>query len=258
MYPSGKPRGFEPLAYLAGFFDCIEMNVSFYRVPTAELVVKWLKTVEDRPDFRFTYKLYRGLTHDTEDEALPPYLDALEPCRAAGRLGAILLQFPYFFRNTKQSRARLSKLAGGLEGWPCAVEIRDQSWLIKPALDFIGRLSFSLVNIDICQAKNSVPPGSTTTGPIGYVRLHGRNHDAWFDRDAHRDQKYDYLYTEAELEEWVRHVNVIAARTDSTYVITNNHFGGKAVANAFMLARRVTDHAPTPPKHIQQEFAELA
>jgi uncharacterized protein YecE (DUF72 family) len=258
VYPSPKPRGFDPLAYLAQFFDCIEMNVTFYRVPTAEMVAKWTRKVESKPDFRFNFKLYRGLTHGTEDEMLAPFLDALQPCRAAGRLGAILLQFPFFFRNTRESRARLSKLAGGLEGWPCAIEIRDNSWLIEPARDFIGRLGLSLCNIDICQAKDSVPPGSLATGPLGYVRLHGRNSDAWFDRNAHRDQKYDYLYTEAELEEWVRHVNEIAARADSTYVITNNHFGGKAVANAFMLARRLTDDAPTPPQHIQHEFPELA
>ena len=103
-----------------------------------------------------------------------------------------------------------------------------------------------------------MPPGSLTTGPIGYVRLHGRNREAWFDKDAHRDRKYDYLYSPGEIDEWVGYVREIASRTDSTYVITNNHFGGKAVANAFMLARRLEEHPPAPPPRLLRAFPELA
>ena len=258
VYPEKKPAGFDPLAYLAGFFPCMEMNVTFYRVPTAKMVEKWVRTVEGHEDFRFTFKLYRGLTHATEDEALGPYLDALRPCRDAGRLGAILLQFPFFFRNTQPNRARLSALAAGLEGWPCAVEIRDRSWLMDPALDFLQRLGLSLCSIDICQTKDSVPPGAWTTGPLGYVRLHGRNRKAWFDKRAPTEQKYDYLYGEEELGEWARLVREIATRADSTFVIANNHFEGKAVANAFQLARLLAGRAPAPPDHLVRTFPELA
>ena len=257
VYAAPRPREFDRLAYLAGFFPCIEMNTTFYGVPKAKSVARWVESATDRPDFRFTFKLYRGLTHGTEDETLGPYLKALAPCREAGRLGAILLQFPFFFRNTQRNRARLSFLADGLEGWPCALEVRDRSWLTKPALDFLARLRLSLCDIDICQTKDSVPPGTWTTGPIGYVRLHGRNADAWFDKKATVEQKYDYLYPEAELKEWVARVREIAAQTDSTYVITNNHFAGKAVANAFQLARALTDDPPDPPAHLVQHFPEL-
>lgn len=258
VYPAPRPKGFDPLAHLAGFFPCVEMNTTFYRVPTAAAVERWVETVSEHPSFRFTFKLYRGLTHGEEDEALAPYLEALEPCRDAGRLGAILLQFPFFFRNTQRSRARLAHLAEGLSGWPCAVEVRDRSWLIEPALDFFRRLELSLCDIDICQAKDSVPPGSWTTGPIGYVRLHGRNAAAWFDKRASVAQKYDYLYSGRELEDWGGFVREIAAETDATYVITNNHFEGKAVANAFQLARMLTGDAPTPPTHLVDRYPELA
>ena len=257
VYPEDKPEGFSPLAYLAAFFDCIEMNTTFYGVPKPAAVANWVKTVEDRPDFRFTFKLYRGLTHDTDDKQLAPFLEALEPCRAAGRLGAILLQFPFFFRNTQSNRARLAQLARGLEGWPCVLEVRDSSWLIGPALEFIARLELSLCNIDICQAKDSVPPDSLTTGPVGYVRLHGRNADAWFDKRAPTEQKYNYLYSDEELDEWVRLVREIAAQTESTYVITNNHFQGKAVANAFTLAGRLIENAPTPPERFVKHYPHL-
>jgi len=103
-----------------------------------------------------------------------------------------------------------------------------------------------------------VPPGHWTTGPLGYVRFHGRNEEAWFDKNSPVDQKYDYLYTEAELEAWAVHVREIAAQTDSTYVITNNHFGGKAVANAFQLSRLLDRAVPEPPPQLRKHFPGLS
>jgi uncharacterized protein YecE (DUF72 family) len=257
VYPDPRPDGFDRLAFLASYFDCIEMNTTFYGVPQQGNVARWVDTVADRPDFRFTFKLYRGLTHGDERSSLAPFLDALAPCRDAGKLGAILLQFGHWFRNTQPNRARLAELARGLEGWPCAVEIRDRSWLAPPALDFLGRLGLGLCDIDICQAKDSVPPSSLTTTPLGYVRLHGRNADAWFDREAGRDAKYDYHYSTAELDEWVKLIREIATTTESTYVITNNHFGGQAVANAFTLARHLGLGGRPAPDHLARKFPEL-
>jgi len=258
VYPDPRPEGFRPLAHLARFFDCIEMNTTFYGVPKPATVERWVQEVADRPEFRFTFKLYRGLTHGTDDDSLQPYLEALEPCRSANKLGAILLQFPFFFKNTRPNRARLATLAGRLEGWPCAVEVRDDSWLIDPALEFMQRLRLSLCDIDICQAKHhSVPPASLTTGNIGYVRLHGRNAEAWFDKHAPAEQKYNYLYSDKELDQWVRLVREIAAQTHDTYVITNNHFQGKAVANAFSLSRRLTDNPPNPPDDFVEHYPHL-
>ena len=258
VYPVPKPRGFDPLRYLAGFFPCVEMNVSFYRVPTAANVAKWVETVGGKDDFRFTFKLYRGLTHGTEDETIGPFLEALSPCRDAGRLGAILLQYPFFFRNNRPNRARLAFLAGELAGWPLALEIRDRSWLEPAALDFLRRLNLSLCDIDICQADDSLPPGAWTTGPLGYVRFHGRNREAWFDRKASVAEKYDYLYSREQLEPWAEHVREIAAQTDSTYVVMNNHFAGKAVANAFQLARLLDLETPDAPPQLKETYRELA
>ena len=103
-----------------------------------------------------------------------------------------------------------------------------------------------------------MPPAPLRTGPLGYVRLHGRNADKWFDKKASRDEKYDYLYSLAELEQWAAHVREIAAGTESTYVITNNHFGGQAVANAFQLVRLLTGLTPEPPPRLKERFPHLA
>lgn len=257
VYPSPHPRDFDPLAWLAGFFSCIEMNVTFYRVPTARLVEKWLRSVEARPGFRFTWKLYEGLTHGEEDGTLSPFLEALEPCREAGKLGAILLQFPWFFENTERSRRRLAWLSEGLRGRPCAVEVRHRSWISDPALDFLSRLGFSLCDIDLCPSPTSVPPGALTTGPLGYVRLHGRNAKAWFDPKAPVHEKYDYLYSPQELDPWVGFVREIASKTAETFVIANNHFEGKAVVNAFQLARSLGLDPPDPPRQLLRRYPVL-
>jgi uncharacterized protein YecE (DUF72 family) len=257
VYPEPAPRGFDKLRYLAGFFPCIEMNTTFYGVPAGTTVARWVERVADVERFRFTFKLYRGLTHGTEDAAFDPFLRALAPCRDAGRLGAVLLQFPHFFRNTHESRARLAALARPLRGWPCAVEVRDRSWLAPAALDFLRSLDLSLCAIDMPQAADSVPPGAWRTGPLGYVRLHGRNAAAWFDRKASRDEKYDDLYPATELREWTERIREIVAGADSTYVITNNHFGGSAVANAFQLLRMLTGGSAEPPPHLRARFPAL-
>ncbi|MDH3591674.1 MAG: DUF72 domain-containing protein [Planctomycetota bacterium] len=256
VYPKPKPRDFDALAFMSRLFSCIEMNVTFYRVPSAANVASWVETVHERDDFRFTFKLYRGLTHGEEFETLAPFLDALRPCRDAGKLGALLAQFPFFFRNTLANRAHLSRLAGALEGWPVALEIRDRSWLTDPALEFIGRLGLNLSAIDICQTETSVPPGPLTTGPIGYVRLHGRNRDAWFDKKAPVIEKYNYLYSTPELERWAGHVRAIASRTEATYVITNNHFAGKAVVNAIQLGRLLNQETPPPPPQLVAAYPD--
>lgn len=257
VYPEPRPPEFDPLAYLARFFDCVEMNVTFYRVPHARSVAKWVASVADRPRFSFTFKLYKGLTHGEEEGALDPFLAALAPAREAGRLGAILLQFPFFFANDAKTRARLSRLAGRLEGWPLAVELRHRSWFTDASFEFLSRLRLNLCDIDLCPSSTSPPAGAFTTGPIGYVRLHGRNAKAWFDPKATVEQKYDYLYSREELDPWVGFVREIAGKTTETFVIANNHFEGKAVANAFQLAEALGLEIPPPPRTLRTRYPGL-
>ncbi len=256
VYPRPKPRGFNNLRFMAGLFSCVEMNVTFYRSPTPENVASWVETVRRHDDFRFTFKLYRGLTHESDFAALPPFLEALAPAREAGKLGAVLAQFPYFFKNTQDNRAHLARLARGMEGWPVALEVRDRSWLTPPARDFITRLGLNLSAIDICQTDDAVPPEPLCTGPIGYVRLHGRNADAWFDKDAPVFEKYNYLYAPAELKSWAGHVRTISQNTEVTYVITNNHFAGKAVVNAIQLGRMLGQRMAPPPPQLVETYPD--
>lgn len=248
VYPDPAPRGFHPLLSLAGFLDCVEVNATFYRIPGPRAAASWAERIAGRPGFLFSAKLWQGFTH--ADAPAPPKAveemgRALEPLREAGRLAAVLVQFPWSFADTPAARARLEALAGDFRGWPLALEVRHRSWLAPDAVRKIGELGYSFCNIDQPASKTGVYPTALVTGPVGYVRLHGRNAAAWFDREAGRDQRYDYLYSPAELEKWVKRIEQVRARADLALVIANNHFRGQAVANAVQL-RGLLGLAPAP------------
>jgi len=261
VYPPGAGRRFDPLAYLARFFDVIEVNSTFYRPPTPPTVRSWADRVRDRPRFRFTVKVWSGLTHGEdggEDEA-KRFVESLRPLTAEGRLGALLLQFPFWFREGRAARDRLGRLAEWLGGAaPLAVEIRHASWLKPEPMTFLHEAGLGFVNIDLPRSGTSPPPTGFATTDTGYVRLHGRNAAAWFSKGAGRDQKYDYRYSSAELEPWVRRVETIRGKTQVTYVIANNHFRGQAPANALEIMSRLADlPAVRIPAPLAAAYADL-
>lgn len=261
VYPAKKPRGFDPLRYLAGHFDCIEVNSTFYRIPPPATAGRWARVVEDRPGFRFTAKAWEGFTHAEEDEApaseVGAFRSALEPLRAAGRLGAVVFQFPWHFARTPAHEARLARLAEAFEGLPRVLEVRHASWVDPEGIERVTRLGYSLCNIDLPLARDSIRPASRVTGPIGYARLHGRNEAAWFSRSAGRDEKYDYLYTEAEEDEWVERTRAIAARAGETYLVANNHFRGQAPANALSIRAKLEGGKVAVPFPLLAAFERL-
>lgn len=236
VYPEPPPRGFDPLAYLAGCFRCIEVNSSFYRPPGARMAEAWAKRTPD--GFLFTLKAWERFTHDRAGFAeadVRMFRDGLAPLREAGKLGAILLQYPWFFRDSLESRDRLKRAADALRGdAPLVVEVRHRSWL--GAFDFLKEHGLGFCNIDQPASAAALTGTNHVLGPVGYVRLHGRNAKAWFDPKAGRDEKYDYLYSQEELREWADRIREMG-EADRLFVVTNNHFQGKAVANALQLAR---------------------
>ena len=115
VYPAGAPRGFDQLAYLSTYFDAIEINTSFYRPPAARMTASWVRRVESRPGFRFACKLWQRFTHERGDDYAPAeartFRDGIAPLVEAGRLGCLLMQFPWSFRNTDESMTWLARLA---------------------------------------------------------------------------------------------------------------------------------------------------
>jgi uncharacterized protein YecE (DUF72 family) len=259
VYPQKKWRGFDPLAYLSEFFDTIEVNSTFYALPRPAVTRSWAQRVAHNRHFKFTLKLWRVFTHERtggEGEALS-FLRAVEPLAQSGRLGAILLQFPWSFKNTDENRSRIERLAALLKGHPLVLEVRHASWDREAVVRFLNDLGMGFCNIDQPLFSKSLGPTARISAPVGYVRLHGRNYADWFRRDAGRDARYNHLYTGEELAPWVEKIRKIVRQAQGTYVITNNHFQGKAVCNALELRHRLENRKMKAPSELLKAFKRL-
>jgi len=266
VYPAHRPRGFHEPTYLADYFDTIELNVTFYRPATAEMARGWLERVKANPRFLFTAKLWQQFTHERELTAANEreFRPGMEVLLGAGKLGALLVQFPWSFKNLPENREYLEKLAERFRDFPLVVEVRHASWN-KPAFyEWLAERGLGFCNIDQPVIGRSLAPSQRATAPVGYIRMHGRNYEEWFSEreEASGAERYNYLYSSAELEPWAARIEIVAESARLTFVITNNHFHGKAVTNALQLLHRLTGKpVRVPPpllKHYPQELEPIA
>jgi uncharacterized protein YecE (DUF72 family) len=250
VYPKPRPRGFDPLRYLVEYFDAIEINSTFYRIPDAKTAQGWAARVADHPDFRFTAKLWQGFTHEATASAqdAAAFRQAMAPLQEAGRLGAVLLQFPYRFHHTADNRATVRRLADAFRDYPLVLEVRHRSWDRAEVFAWLQALGIGFCNIDQPQVSYGIGLTHVVTSPVGYLRLHGRNTAMWFAEDASAASRYDYRYAAEELRELVDAVEVLSRRARETYLITNNHFRGQAALNALELRHHLRrGPVPVPP-----------
>ena len=272
FYPSGmQHQKTHPLEYLARFFDTTEINTSFYGPLKPEVVRLWCRKVAAvNPNFLFTAKLYRAFTHSPVAVAEPTSAATIRPTDEdeirtregldslanEGRLGALLIQFPVSFKNTSLNREYLDRLIRQFIEYPRVVEVRHSSWNDAATLAAFAQKNVGFCNIDQPVLGRSLAPTEHVTASIAYVRLHGRNYSEWFDSD-NRNDRYNYLYNERELEGWKERIENVAEQAETTYVITNNHFESKAGVNALELKALVTGkRVPAPPTLIQK-YPEL-
>jgi uncharacterized protein YecE (DUF72 family) len=250
VYPRPKPRGFDELAYMAKFFNAVEINSSYYGPPRPSAAKKWVESVAENTAFRFTAKLFHSFTHEREpapnDEK--DFKDGIAPLVESGRFGALLLQFPWSFRNTPENRKYLLGLSRRFGEYPLVLEVRHASWSQPDVLDMLAELDIGLCNIDQPLFKRSVKPGAEATSLVGYIRLHGRNYKTWFAERANVRERYDYLYPVKELEPWVDRIREVGRKTKDVYAMSNNHNLGKAAINALQIASLLKgDRVPAPP-----------
>ncbi|MBL7139828.1 MAG: DUF72 domain-containing protein [Planctomycetes bacterium] len=259
FYPERPPARFDHLAYLARYFGAVEVNASFYRPPSPRAAASWLRRTP--PDFEFTFKLHQRFTHERDRPWTPDEVGAfrrgIEPVLEAGRLGAVLVQFPWSFRCDASALRHLEAVRCDFGDLPLVVEVRHASWTDPAAAEFLRSRGFGWANIDQPPSRSGMPPTSLVTSPVGYVRLHGRNREAWFSRDAGRDARYDYLYREDELDEWIRRIRDIARAGETTYVFTNNHYRGQAPANALQILAKLEGRPVAVPSAMLRAFAFL-
>lgn len=247
VYPESPGKGFDPLAYLAHYYDTIEVNSSFYRIPPPTHALSWIRRTGENPDFRFTAKLFRGFTHERSKnpEDVRAYRRFLDPLAEAGKLGAVLIQFPWSFRSEPDSYAWMEQLFRDFAPYPKVVEVRHGKFQTGELLRFLEENDVGFANIDQPIVGESVRPSAVATGPVGYVRLHGRNYAKWFQHDESWE-RYDYLYSLEELEPWVGRIREIATERD-VYVVTNNHFRGQAIVNATEIRGALGQSTEAPP-----------
>jgi uncharacterized protein YecE (DUF72 family) len=255
FYPARRPRGFDELAYYAERFDTVEVNSTFYRMPEAAMSAAWLRRTP--AGFSFAIKLFQKFTHpdlylargaqdwDVTRADFDLFRAGIEPVAASGRLAAVLAQFPASFHADPDTEGYLEWLLTGLAQYPVAVELRHKSWSDRAdatrALLAATRATWAIIDepkFSGSIAQSLVPePGALSPrdpSPLAYFRFHGRNAAQWWDH-AHRDDRYNYLYSAAQLEPYAAAARDLSRRERKVLMYFNNHFSAKAVANASVL-----------------------
>lgn len=234
FYPHDLAGG-DMLAYYAREFSFTEVNATFYRIPGPRMFER-LATATPA-EFVFTVKAHGSLTHERGEAVKGSALKfrvALQPLRDAEKLGAVLFQFPYSFRNNGENRAYLARLRDAFAGVPAAVEFRHASWVEGAIWEFLRALDLAYVCVDEPRLRGLVGPVAVRTAGFGYVRFHGRNAAKWW-HHAEAWERYDYLYSKEELVEWAPQLKSLADGADRVFVAFNNHPRGQAVQNARLL-----------------------
>ncbi|MCA8943482.1 MAG: DUF72 domain-containing protein [Planctomycetes bacterium] len=231
------PRGCrDELGWVARYVDFVELNTTFYRVPTVDAVESWVER-SAASSLPFTAKLPREVSHErrVEPALVDAFARALDPLIAARRLEALLAQFNFRFQADRAALDHLGIVArafGDLA--PLVVELRHASW--RDAIGDVRALGFSVANLDYPMRDDGFDGGRGSCGPLGYFRIHGRNRAAWYTKGAGRDAVYDYEYSPSERDELLDRVRAIAGGDCGTvFVVANNHFRGNAVKLALEL-----------------------
>ncbi|PKM80211.1 MAG: DUF72 domain-containing protein [Firmicutes bacterium HGW-Firmicutes-14] len=233
VYPEGTKKG-EMLEYYAREFMFTEVNSTYYSMPNKYMM--WNLAQKTPEEFRFVVKAHRSMTHErsASKEDYDRFMESLQPLAESDKLGGILVQFPYSFHCSKSNIEYVKWLAGCLEGVPAAVEFRNERWINETTFEALRRAEIGYVCVDEPDIKGLVKPVTILTSGIGYVRFHGRNEVKWYN---HKEsfERYNYLYSEEELSEWVPRIKQLAAKAERVFVSLNNHYQGQAVRNARMV-----------------------
>ncbi len=268
FYPAGSCTPETRLRYYAEQFPIVEVDSTYYSPPTERNSLLW--AARTPPGFVFDVKVHGLLTgHAARPEQLPPELretlpasaagktriyrddagdetmdrlwqlhrTALAPLAKAGKLGALLFQFPPWFVRSHHGETYLRSIPGRLPGWPVAIEFRGGGWLTDEAAPHTLRLleeaGLAYVSVDAPQGfPSSTPPLAVATADLAVVRLHGRNRETWNIKTAAASERFKYLYSDTELEEWVPRVRELAEQAGSVHVLFNNNYEDWGMRNA--------------------------
>lgn len=261
VYPTFRQADFHALPFLARFINIVEINSTFYRQPVTRIALSWVKRVQEFPDFLFAVKLHQSFTHEKtpfSEQSADEFKSGIDPLLGHSRLAAILIQFPWSFKNTGQSREHLERLFRVFAGYPLALEIRHGSWNQTDFFQWLRDQRVGFCNIDQPVINDSLGPIAVQTHPeFSYVRLHGRNYTNWFSQSAGRDARYNYLYSGEELDEWIGKIHDLGKTSSKIFVITNNHYQGQALTNALQIKNKLTGEKLDVPLELLKRYPML-
>jgi uncharacterized protein YecE (DUF72 family) len=269
FYPEGTTRPEARLRYYASRFPLVEVDSTYYAIPARRMAENWVERTHE--GFVFNVKAHALMTGQPSEtgrlpkdlrDALPAdvaarkrvyakdlpaelldavwrsFLDAIEPLREGGRLGAILMQYPAWVGPSRANAALIENARARLEGWPVAVELRNSAWFDERTrertLALLRRNQLAYVCVDAPQGfRSSVPPIPVATSPdLAIVRFHGRNADTWEAKLSSAAQRFRYLYDERQLREWAPRIRAISEQTREVHLVFNNCYGNYGTTNA--------------------------
>jgi uncharacterized protein YecE (DUF72 family) len=233
VYPADLPRT-DWLRFYAQEFPTCELNFSYYRIPDARTLERMADKVPE--GFQFAVKAFRGITHEREqpEPQLEQFVEALASLQDRGKFACLLAQFPYSFHANDENRAYLKRLREGLGDLPAVIEFRSRDWITERTFDDLRALGLGFCCVDQPRLRGLLPPVAVVTGPVAYVRFHGRNAAKWWKHDE-AWERYDYAYRDEELLEWVPKIRKLDDEAALTLVYMNNHWQGQAVGSARQL-----------------------
>ncbi|HYE78665.1 MAG TPA: DUF72 domain-containing protein [bacterium] len=257
VYPPGT-KSKDYLVEYSKYFPFVELNFTYYRMP-AERTIAGI--VHKAPGMLFAAKATSVFTHerDAGEAEFKAYRQGMAPIIDDGRLVACLLQFPTSFHNTDENRAWLEHLREGFADLPLVAEFRAADWVDNTVPKFLSALDIGWCAVDEPRFKSLMPPVVAVTGSVSYLRLHGRNYDKWWQHDE-AWERYDYLYTEEQLQEWVPKIERMMEYSETTAVVFNNHYRGQGVENGQMLLdllpprlKKHTLMVEDPPERVESQ-----
>ncbi len=282
FYPKPRPKGFDELAFYAQHFNTVEVNNTFYGQPRPEITSGWAERTPR--GFEFAVKLFQKFTHprmyteriakslprdagdvtalvDVNAADLDEFRRGIEPLADAGKLGALLAQFPPSFKDSPASREAIARLLRAFHDYPVAVELRHKSWsdAVADTLQLLNTFKAAWVQIDEPKFQFSIRQNYLpNVEGFYYMRLHGRNAAQWWTHEKSED-RYNYLYSATELEPFVETAKAVRQLVKKMYLYTNNHFSAKSIANAAMIKAQLGEPIDGEyPKAFADAFPHLA
>ena len=252
-YPRGVSSAEARLRYYAERFDVVEVDSPFYRLPAPEVAARWAERTPD--DFTFHVKASKAMTGHEESELEPAFREfreALAPLEGSGKMRGVLLQYHPRVKKSTEALKELAQVRDLLDPLMPLIEFRHRSWVteeeLPDTLQFLERHGLAFVSLDSppTRATNVVPTIAAVTAPVAYVRFHGRNWRTWNIRNARSSaERFDHMYTEDELREWVEPLGRLAGEADEVYALMNNN-RDDFVPRSAQILRGLLDEAGIP------------